>query len=329
MKIMLTMPYSPWHNRAESSIHELKKATICLMWKHNALQRTWHYTMPITPCVPCFTVDWWPPLVRSVSVVTWWWISHLLLSSLICDNCQRLIDERIICSNACRHSYDYQPGQEVLKQVYKPDKLEPCAHGPYDIIVVHSNGTLTIQLNAHTTERISIRNVKPFCEIELSGFILIRFPLPIPWLNTCVIVSTTLRRRMCCNTQSCSSHKNDDSHSFPAQGINPLFRIDPRSDPFKISIGSKTVSFAEQPFQSFDLFQWTISPHVPVVLRINKQVNLSLTNKSINYSLTDQCIKLAFNNCHRISRQSNWSEQSGRSHYEIFHQQKGRQQDQM
>jgi hypothetical protein len=49
-----------------------------------------------------------------------------------------------------------------LELVYKPDKLKPCAQGPYDIIVVHTNGTLTIQWNAHTTECISIRNVKPF-----------------------------------------------------------------------------------------------------------------------------------------------------------------------
>jgi transposase InsO family protein len=82
--------------------------------------------------------------------------------TLIRENRQRLIDERAIRSNARRHSYDYQPGQEVLKLVYKPDKLEPRAQGPYDIIAVHTNGTLTIQLNAHTTERISIRNVKPF-----------------------------------------------------------------------------------------------------------------------------------------------------------------------
>jgi hypothetical protein len=82
--------------------------------------------------------------------------------TLIRDNRQRLIDERVILSNARRHSYDYQPGKEVLKLVYKPDKLEPRAQGPYDIIAVHTNGTLTIQLNAQTTEHISIQNVKPF-----------------------------------------------------------------------------------------------------------------------------------------------------------------------
>jgi hypothetical protein len=41
IKQMLTMPYSPWHNRAEASIKELKKATICLMRKHHAPRRTW------------------------------------------------------------------------------------------------------------------------------------------------------------------------------------------------------------------------------------------------------------------------------------------------
>jgi hypothetical protein len=50
--------------------------------------------------------------------------------TLIRDNCQRLIDEQAICSNGCCHLYNYQPGHEVLKLVYKPDKLEPCAQGP-------------------------------------------------------------------------------------------------------------------------------------------------------------------------------------------------------
>jgi hypothetical protein len=36
---------------------------------------------------------------------------------LIQDNCQQLIDEHGLCTN------DYQPGQEVLKLAYKPDKL--------------------------------------------------------------------------------------------------------------------------------------------------------------------------------------------------------------
>jgi hypothetical protein len=63
-----------------------------------------------------------------------------------------MIDECALRSNEHRHAYDYQPGQEVLKLVYKPDKLEPQAK----IIAVHTNGTLTIQLNGTTIEHISI-----------------------------------------------------------------------------------------------------------------------------------------------------------------------------
>jgi hypothetical protein len=97
--------------------------------------------------------------------------------TLIRNTCQRLIDERAMRSNACHHSYDYQPGQEVLKLVYKPDKLKPRAQGPYDIIAVHTNGTFTIQLNAHTAEHI--RNIKPFCKIEESGFHPYKVSTPI------------------------------------------------------------------------------------------------------------------------------------------------------
>ena len=70
---------------------------------------------------------------------------------------QQLIDERLITANRKHFSYDYQPGQEVLKPAYKPDKLQPRATGPYTIEAVHTNGILTIQKDAHTVERLSIR----------------------------------------------------------------------------------------------------------------------------------------------------------------------------
>jgi hypothetical protein len=101
--------------------------------------------------------------------------------TLICDNCQRLIDENVICSNVCHHSYDYHPGQEVLKLLYKPDKLKP-----QDTIVLHTSGTLAIQLNARTTECISIRNVTLFAKLSFLVFIFIRFPFLFPQLNTCI-----------------------------------------------------------------------------------------------------------------------------------------------
>jgi hypothetical protein len=75
---------------------------------------------------------------------------------------QQLIDHRLIKANAKRFSYDYKIGDEVLKLVYNPDKLEPRAVGPYPITRVHTNGTLSIQISAGVIERINIRRVKPY-----------------------------------------------------------------------------------------------------------------------------------------------------------------------
>jgi hypothetical protein len=47
--------------------------------------------------------------------------------NLIKNHCQQPVGEHAMCSNKHHHGYDYQPGQEVLKLVYNPDKLEPRA----------------------------------------------------------------------------------------------------------------------------------------------------------------------------------------------------------
>jgi len=75
---------------------------------------------------------------------------------------QQLIDQRLIEANRKRFSYDYQPGQQVLKFRDSPSKLEDRADGPYTINTVHTNGTVTIQLGPHTIERINIRRIKPY-----------------------------------------------------------------------------------------------------------------------------------------------------------------------
>ena len=78
------------------------------------------------------------------------------------DNRQQPIDRRLVEANRKRFAHDYQPGDEVLRLVYKPDKLDSRAKGPYVIDRVHTNGTITLRIDANTTERISIRNVKPY-----------------------------------------------------------------------------------------------------------------------------------------------------------------------
>ena len=65
---------------------------------------------------------------------------------------QHLIDERMMAKNRKRISHDYQPNDQVLVLAYKPDKLEPRAHGPYHILQTHVNGTITIWRSPTVTE---------------------------------------------------------------------------------------------------------------------------------------------------------------------------------
>ena len=77
-------------------------------------------------------------------------------------NRQNMIDKTLLRENKKRVPHDYKVGDKVLKLVYKPNKLQPKAIGPYEIHTVHYNGTLTITLDANRVERINIRRVKPY-----------------------------------------------------------------------------------------------------------------------------------------------------------------------
>ena len=81
---------------------------------------------------------------------------------MIQNHRQQLIDDRLITANNKRFSHDYNVGDQVLKLIPNPNKLDPRAEGPYVIERVHANGTLTIRLDAHLTERVSLRRVKPY-----------------------------------------------------------------------------------------------------------------------------------------------------------------------
>jgi hypothetical protein len=72
-----------------------------------------------------------------------------------------MIDQQWIQSSQKRFAYNYQPDQEVLKLTYQHDKLEPRAVGPFRITAIHTNGTVTMQFTPLTTQRLSIRNIKP------------------------------------------------------------------------------------------------------------------------------------------------------------------------
>jgi hypothetical protein len=64
--------------------------------------------------------------------------------------------------NQRRRGYDYAPQQMVLKKKWKTTKLGKRISGPYKIVQVHVNGTVTIQLRPGLTERIYIRQIIPY-----------------------------------------------------------------------------------------------------------------------------------------------------------------------
>jgi hypothetical protein len=76
---------------------------------------------------------------------------------------QHLINESLRRANMKRRNFDYQVGQQVLRLVPDPDKMQERAIGHFNITRVHCNGTLTIRRSAHVTERINIRRrSRPF-----------------------------------------------------------------------------------------------------------------------------------------------------------------------
>ena len=79
------------------------------------------------------------------------------------NNRQLLVDKRLLRENAKRIKHDYAIDEKVWKnqQIGFSDKLKPTMQGPYKIIRVHTNGTVTIQLSPNVTERINICRIRP------------------------------------------------------------------------------------------------------------------------------------------------------------------------
>jgi len=82
-------------------------------------------------------------------------------------NRQAIVDKRLLAANAKRISHDFAVGDKILKKTVLSfsDKLRPSFIGPFSIIRVHTNGTVTIRLTPHTTERINIRRIKPYTKL--------------------------------------------------------------------------------------------------------------------------------------------------------------------
>ena len=77
---------------------------------------------------------------------------------------QAKVDADLLRINSKRYSHDYSIGEQVLKRIHDPIKLEDRWEGPFLITCVHSNGNVTMKLRPGISERINIRRIKPYRE---------------------------------------------------------------------------------------------------------------------------------------------------------------------
>jgi hypothetical protein len=102
------------------------------------------------------------------------YLNILLIANVLtlADLRQTQIDKRLMRANAKRKTHDYLVGDQVLinkRALDASSKLEPAYKGPYPIVQVHTNGTVTILLQPNTMERYNVRCITPY-----------RQPLPVP-----------------------------------------------------------------------------------------------------------------------------------------------------
>ena len=86
---------------------------------------------------------------------------------LLRDKRQRLIDENLRRMNSRRNNYDYRVGDRVVELTKGRQtgglapKMSPMYNGPYSVLQVHTNGTLTIQRTPTLIDRVNIRRLRP------------------------------------------------------------------------------------------------------------------------------------------------------------------------
>ena len=73
---------------------------------------------------------------------------------------QAAIDNRLLRANCHRLQHEFKVGQQVHVCMIRKHKLQLPYTGPYPILQVHTNNTVTIQYSP-IHERISIRHLKP------------------------------------------------------------------------------------------------------------------------------------------------------------------------
>ena len=77
---------------------------------------------------------------------------------------QEIIDKNNIRKNSTRIEHDFKVGNKILiKHTDLQHKLDSPMSGPFKIVEIHTNGTVSFQ-NGVVIERINIRRISPYWE---------------------------------------------------------------------------------------------------------------------------------------------------------------------
>jgi transposase InsO family protein len=83
--------------------------------------------------------------------------------AILQDKRQTVVDDNLRRANQRRRHHDYQPGDECLTiDPTATSKLDTRYLGPFRIVQTHVNGTVTIQKTPHVTDRLNIRQIRPY-----------------------------------------------------------------------------------------------------------------------------------------------------------------------
>ena len=125
----------------------------CLQVASHALRSTIHRTLGISPGAAVFNRDMFLDIPFIVDYIR---LRHQR---------QQLIDYNLRRENNKRRNWDYVIGGYVYEIIKLRNeitrKLNTYHRGPYRILQVHCNGTLTIQRTPTVTDRLNIRRLRP------------------------------------------------------------------------------------------------------------------------------------------------------------------------
>lgn len=123
----------------------------------HALRCSVHSTLGVSPGAAVFNRDMWLDIPYIVD-----WI-------LLREKRQLVIDENLRRANSRRNNYDYRVNDQVLELVKGKNpgvgisqKMKSFFRGPYSVVQVHTNGTLTFRRTPTLTDRVNIRKLRPY-----------------------------------------------------------------------------------------------------------------------------------------------------------------------